>query len=105
MVENSRVQGLGFTGSKDTPGQEGPMVVHKMEALDRYRVISQNMGYLFLGVPILRIIVYWDLHWGPLFAEPHTYTLLLRGVHINPMKSPLRMVFHSFFIGFSIIAG
>ena len=23
--------------------------------------VSQNLGYLFLGVPMIRIIVYWDL--------------------------------------------
>ena len=27
--------------------------------------VSQNYGYLF-GVPIIRIIVYWGLYWGPL---------------------------------------
>ena len=28
--------------------------------------VSQNLGYLFLGVPIIRIIVFWGLYWGPL---------------------------------------
>ena len=26
--------------------------------------VSQNYGYLF-GVPIIRIIVFWGLYWGP----------------------------------------
>ena len=33
----------------------------------------------FLGVPIIRNIVYWGLHWGPLFYKPqHTISLNLR---------------------------
>ena len=35
--------------------------------------VSLNYGY-FLGVPIIRIIVYWGLYWGPLILRNYPIT-------------------------------
>ena len=35
---------------------------------ERYMGVSKIQGH-FLGVPMMRIMIYWSLFWGPLFSE------------------------------------
>ena len=48
------------------PWEEGTCQT-SLPGLDRFLKmgVSKNVG-TFLGVPIIRIIVYWGLYWGPL---------------------------------------
>ena len=53
IAGDSEASAVGFQGGG--LGLKGPC---------RHMGVSQNKGYFF-GVPIIRIIVYWDLYWGP----------------------------------------
>ena len=46
--------------------------------------VSSNYGCLFLMVPIIRVIVCWDLHWplGRDFGEPPGWGLWLRTLDV-----------------------
>ena len=45
--------------------------LQQVTARRHYMGISRNYRYLFFGVPILRVIVFWGLCWGPLILGNH----------------------------------
>ena len=58
-----------------------------------YMGVSQNYGYLF-GVPIIRMMKYWGLYWGPPILENY---------HIGIMEENMETTIYGLgFIGFTL---
>ena len=65
---------------------------------------SLNSGYLFWGVPIIRVVVYWDLYWGPLISGAKGSISL--GWKVGKGSAPTNPDFHpvlSFFASASAV--
>ena len=51
--------------------------------------VSQNLGVRFFGVPIIRIIVFGGLSWGPYFGSSYKDVGMLRNNCSTGMQSGL----------------